>query len=95
MPSIEVHADQHAAMERVMQTAPQFSATTARSTRSYGVLTPAAQAHRRRCMSLPPVQAHEAERLMGDFLATKGVTACPTRYAAPIEQRSQFARSGY
>jgi hypothetical protein len=94
-PSIEVHADQLAAMEKVMQTAQQIPATTVRSNRSYGVLTPAAQAHRRRCMSLPPVQAGEAERLMADFLAINGVTACPTRYAAPIEQRSQLARNGY
>lgn len=92
--SIEVHADQLAAMEKVMQPAQQIPATTTRSNRSYGVLTPAALAHRRRCMSLPAVQAGEAERLMADFLATRGVTACPTRYAAPIEQQSQLARSG-
>jgi hypothetical protein len=46
-------------------------------------------------MSLPPVKADEAQRLMADFLATKGATACPTRYAAPIEQLPQLTRSGY
>jgi hypothetical protein len=93
-PFIEAYADRPV-MERVMQTVQHLPATTASSNRSYGVLTPAAQAHRRRCKSLPPVQAGEAERLMADFLATRGVTACPTRYAAPIEQRPQLARSGY
>jgi hypothetical protein len=29
-----------------------------------------APAHRRRCMSLPPLQAGEAEHLMAEFLAT-------------------------
>jgi hypothetical protein len=38
--SIEVHADQLAAMEKVMQPARQIPATTIRSNRSYGVLTP-------------------------------------------------------
>jgi hypothetical protein len=78
-----------------MQTAQHLPARSARTKRSFGVLTPEAQAHRRRCMSLPPVRPDEARRLMADFLATKGVTACPTRYAAPIEQRPQLTRSGY
>jgi hypothetical protein len=78
-----------------MQTAQHHPARSARTNRSFGVLTPEAQAHRRRCMSLPPVRPGEAQRLMADFLATKGVTACPTRYAAPVEQRPLFARSGY
>jgi hypothetical protein len=78
-----------------MQTARHLPARSARTNRSFGVLTPAAQAHRRRCMSLPPVKADEAQRLMADFLATKGATACPTRYAAPIEQLPQLTRSGY
>jgi hypothetical protein len=78
-----------------MQTAQHLPARSARSNRSFGVLTPEAQAHRRLCMSLPPVQAGEAQRLMADFLATKGVPACPTRYAASIEQQPQLARSGY
>jgi hypothetical protein len=54
-----------------------------------------ASAHRRRCKSLPPMGAGEAERLVAAFLATKGITACPTRYAAPVEQRSKPTRSGY
>jgi hypothetical protein len=78
-----------------MQTARHLAATTATSTRSFGVLAPEAQAYRRRCKSLPPIRLDEAERLMADFLATRGATSCPTRYAAPIEQRSQLARSGY
>jgi hypothetical protein len=53
------------------------------------------RAHRRRCKNLPPIQAGEAERLVAAFLATRDVTACPTRYAAPIEQRSQLTRTGY
>jgi hypothetical protein len=57
-------------------------------------LTSNARAHRMRCKSLPPMQPGEAERLMAGFLATRNVTACPTRYAAPIEQRSHLARSG-
>jgi hypothetical protein len=52
------------------------------------------RAHRLRCKSLPPLQPGEAERLMAGFLATRDVTACPTRYAAPIEQRSHLARTG-
>ena len=76
-----------------MQTTQQYPAATSHP--SPGVLTPEAQAHRRRCKNLPPVQPGEAERLMADFLLTRGVTACPTRYAAPIEQRPQLARGGY
>jgi hypothetical protein len=68
-----------------MQNKPSFSSA----------LTPEAQAHRRRCKSLPPMQAGEAERLLAGFLATRGVTACPTRYAAPIEQRSHLSRTGH
>ena len=44
-------------------------------------LTVEALAHRRRCKSLPKVQPGEAERLIADFVATKGVATCPTRYA--------------
>lgn len=76
-----------------MEMAQQLSADTVRPNSSYCGLTPA-QAHRRRCRSLPPVQAGEAERLMADFLANRSITACPTRYAAPIEQRPLFPRSG-
>jgi hypothetical protein len=52
------------------------------------------RAHRLRCMSLPPLQPGEAERLLAGFLATRDVTACPIRYAAPVEQRSHLPRSG-
>jgi hypothetical protein len=62
---------------------------------SIGELTADALAHLRRCKSLPPIQHGEAERLIAQFLATRSVTACPTRYLAPIEPQSQLARSGY
>jgi len=52
----------------------------------------AAIAHLRRCKSLPPVQPGEADRLVADFLAARSITVCPTRYAAPIEQRPQISR---
>jgi hypothetical protein len=39
-----------------------------------------------------PMQPGEAGRLVADFLAARSITACPTRYAAPIEQRSRFSR---
>ena len=39
------------------------------------------------------MQPGEAERLIADFLASKSITACPTRYAAQIEQRPQFSRN--
>jgi hypothetical protein len=48
--------------------------------------------HRRRCEKLPPLKPGEHERLVAAFLAVKSVTLCPTRYAAPIEQRPQLAR---
>ena len=44
------------------------------------------QAHRQRCKSLPPMQADEAKTLVTAFLATRSVTICPTRYAAPTAQ---------
>ncbi len=47
------------------------------------------------CRSLPPINAGEAERLVAAFLAARTVTVCPTRYAAPIEQRPQLTRRGY
>lgn len=53
------------------------------------------RAHRLRCQSLPPMQAEETARLVADFLATREITSCPTRYAAPVEQRLQPVRSGY
>jgi hypothetical protein len=53
---------------------------------SLEMMTPAA-AHRRRCKSLPPMRPGEADRLIADFLAAKSITVCPTRYAAPVEQR--------
>jgi hypothetical protein len=61
----------------------------------FGALATRARAHRLRCKTLPPIQAGEAERLVADFLATRDITACPVRYAAPVEQRLQPARLGY
>jgi hypothetical protein len=45
-------------------------------------------AHRRRCKSLPPLRADEAQHLMAAFVANKSVTICPPRYAAPSAQGS-------
>jgi hypothetical protein len=53
-----------------------------------GMRTAEGDAHRRRCKSLPPVQADEVEHLMTAFLASKSITRCPTRYAVPTEQGS-------
>ena len=58
------------------------------------MMTSVAAAHRRRCNSLPPMQPGEADRLIADFLAAKSATVCPTRYAAPVEQRPRFSRAG-
>jgi hypothetical protein len=58
-----------------------------------GALALKARAHRLRCMSLRPLQPGEAERLLAGFLAIRDVTACPTRYAAPVEQRSNLTPS--
>jgi hypothetical protein len=61
----------------------------------FGAPTAKAHAHRLRCKNLPAMQPGEAERLLAGFLATRSVTTCPTRYAAPIEQQSLLSRSGY
>jgi len=44
------------------------------------------RAHRQRRKRLPPMQADEVNDLMAAFLATRRVTLCPTRYAAPTAQ---------
>jgi hypothetical protein len=59
-----------------------------------GALAIHAHQHRRRCQSLPPIEAGEAERLVVGFLATRDITACPARYAAPVEQRLQPMQRG-
>lgn len=46
-------------------------------------------AHRKRCKTLPPLLADEAEHLMAAFLATRDATICPAGYAAPTEHASQ------
>ena len=51
-----------------------------------------AESHRRRCSHLPPLQAGEAEKLVAGFLAARGVTPCPTRYAVAVEQRPTLTR---
>ena len=78
-----------------MRTARRHLAATPRSNRSLAMLTPAAVAHWRRCTSPPPIRPGEADRLTAEFLATRGATVCPTRYAAPIEQRPQLPRGGH
>jgi hypothetical protein len=60
-----------------------------------GALALKVRAHRLRCRSLPPLQPGEAERLLAGFLAIREVTACPTRYAAPVAQRSNLTRNGH
>jgi hypothetical protein len=52
-------------------------------------------AHRLRCKSLAPMQVGESARLVADFLATREVTSCPTRYAMPVEQWIQPLRSAH
>jgi hypothetical protein len=43
------------------------------------------QEHRQRCRHLPPLQKGEAERLIAEFLATRGsVTVCPPAYLLPV-----------
>jgi hypothetical protein len=51
--------------------------------------------HRRRCEQLPALQKGEAENLVAAFLAARSVTVCPTRYAAPVEQRPLCNGGGY
>jgi hypothetical protein len=36
----------------------------------------------------------EAENLIAAFLAARNITICPTRYAAPVEQRPLNDRGG-
>jgi hypothetical protein len=59
-------------------------------TNAYLPVTRAAEqlAHRRRCKSLPPLQADEAKHLMAAFIANNNVTICPARYAVPSAQGS-------
>ena len=41
--------------------------------------------HRQRCRLLPPLQKGEAERLVAEFLATRGsVTVCPPAYLVAV-----------
>jgi hypothetical protein len=63
-------------------------------TSTYGRLSIQALQHRRRCESLPPLQKGEAELLVAQFVAAKGITECPTRYVLPVEQRPLYARLG-
>jgi hypothetical protein len=60
-----------------------------------GSPTPESLARWRRCKGLSPVQQGEAERLMAVFMTTRSITACPTRYAAPVEQHANVMRSRY
>jgi hypothetical protein len=49
--------------------------------------------HRRRCERLPTLEAGEADRLVAAYLSERSITACPTRYVLPVEQRPQYSRS--
>ena len=60
-----------------------------------GALSLQALQHRRRCERLPALERGEAENLVAAYLAARTVTVCPTRYAAPIEQRPLYNRGGY
>jgi hypothetical protein len=59
-----------------------------------GGLSLEALQHRRRCERLPALRDGEAEHLVATFLAARSITVCPTRYAAPVEQRPLFDRGG-
>ena len=56
-------------------------------------IRPATAAQLQRCNDLPPMQPGEADRLIACFLAAKNATVCPTRYAAPVEQRPRLLRT--
>ncbi len=56
---------------------------------------PGSSEHRDRCRTLPPLQTGETESLVAAFLASRSVTVCPVRFAAPIEQHPQPMRRGY
>lgn len=51
--------------------------------------------HRRRCEQLPALRDGEVESLVAEFLAGRSITVCPTRYAAPVEQRPLCNGGGY
>jgi hypothetical protein len=55
--------------------------------------TEEAVARWQRCRRLSPVQRGETERLVAQFMTTRSIAICPTRYAAPVEQRAHVARS--
>jgi hypothetical protein len=59
----------------------------------WGGLPRTAFAHRQRCKRLSPIQPGEAEHLVANFLASRTVTVCPARYAAPVEQRPHLTQS--
>lgn len=59
----------------------------------FGGLSLQAVQHRRRCEQLPALRAGEAEDLVAAYLASRGATVCPVRYAAPVEQLPQYSRS--
>jgi hypothetical protein len=53
-----------------------------------------AREHWERCRNLPPLQTGEAESLTTAFLATRSITVCPARYAAPLQHRYLLTRNG-
>jgi hypothetical protein len=58
----------------------------------FGGMSLQALQHRRRCEKLPALQNGEVENLVATFLASRSITQCPTRYAAPVEQRTLYGR---
>jgi hypothetical protein len=46
--------------------------------------------HWQRCKQLPPLRPGEAEALTAAFLANRGVTTCPARYAEAVEHLDVF-----
>ena len=51
--------------------------------------------HRRRCERLPALRDGEVATLVAEYLAERSITVCPTRYAAPVEQRPLYNAGGY
>ena len=71
---------------------PAKDAVMQQNSSPFGRISPQAWQHRRRCENLPPLERDEAEHLIAAYLAAKSVTICPTRYAAPVEQRPLYSR---
>ena len=62
---------------------------------TFNVTNQEAKEHRRRCMTLPPLQPGEHERLVAAFLAVRSITQCPVRYVLPLHRGSHPTGSIY